>query len=76
VQRAPFEAASFDVSTIEADRAAINGSLFRNVDAIVLPTLTAPAPTVREAQAREPMAVSADNTFFCNYFGLAATPRS
>jgi aspartyl-tRNA(Asn)/glutamyl-tRNA(Gln) amidotransferase subunit A len=69
---APFEAASFDVSRIESDRAAINASLFADVDAIVLPTLTAPAPTVDEARASGPMAVSADNTFFCNYYGLPA----
>src|SRR5215218_9785996 len=37
--RVPFEAASFDVSGIERDRAGINASLFGDVDAIVLPTL-------------------------------------
>jgi aspartyl-tRNA(Asn)/glutamyl-tRNA(Gln) amidotransferase subunit A len=69
---APFEAASFDVSRIESDRAAINAALFGDVDAIVLPTLTAPTPTVDDARARGNMAVSADNTFFCNYYGLPA----
>ena len=70
--KVPFEAASFDVSNIESDRAAINASLFGDVDAIVLPTLTAPTPTVEDARARGPMAVSPDNTFFCNYYGLPA----
>lgn len=70
--RVPFEAASFDVSAIERDRAAINASLFADVDAIVLPTLTAPTPTVDDARAQGEMAVSADNTFFCNYYGLPA----
>jgi aspartyl-tRNA(Asn)/glutamyl-tRNA(Gln) amidotransferase subunit A len=70
--RAPFEAASFDVSTVQRDRASINASLFRDVGAIVLPTLTAPTPTIEDARARGPMAVSADNTFFSNYFGLPA----
>jgi aspartyl-tRNA(Asn)/glutamyl-tRNA(Gln) amidotransferase subunit A len=70
--KAPFEAASFDVSGIESDRAAINGSLFSDIDVIALPTLTAPAPTVDDARARGDMAVSADNTFFCNYYGLPA----
>jgi aspartyl-tRNA(Asn)/glutamyl-tRNA(Gln) amidotransferase subunit A len=70
--KAPFEAASFEVSGIAADRAAINASLFGNVDAIVLPTLSAPTPTVTDALARGEMAVSADNTFFCNYLGLPA----
>jgi aspartyl-tRNA(Asn)/glutamyl-tRNA(Gln) amidotransferase subunit A len=70
--RVPFEAASFDVSRIERDRAAINLSLFRDVDAIVLPTLTEPAPTLDDARAHGPLAVAPDNTFFCNYFGLPA----
>ncbi|MGH7711977.1 MAG: amidase [Gemmatimonadaceae bacterium] len=69
---APFAAASFDVSRVESDRAAINALLFGQVDAIVLPTLTAPAPTIDDARASGPIAVSADNTFFCNYFGLPA----
>ncbi len=66
--RIPFEDASFDVRTIEEDRATINSALFSDLDAIVLPTLTAPAPTVEEADS----VVSADNTFFCNYYGLPA----
>jgi aspartyl-tRNA(Asn)/glutamyl-tRNA(Gln) amidotransferase subunit A len=70
--KAPFEGASFDLSGVKADRAAINASLFGDVDAIVLPTLTAPAPTVDDARARGTMAVAPDNTFFCNYFGLPA----
>lgn len=70
--RVPFDAASFDVSNIESDRAGINASLFADMDALVLPTLTAPAPTVDDARARGDLAVSPDNTFFCNYFGLPA----
>jgi len=69
---APFDGASFDVRGVEKDRAAINASLFRDVDAIVLPTLTSPAPTVEDARARGDTAVAADNTFFCNYYGLPA----
>ena len=68
----PFESASFDLSHIEQDRASIDSRLFRDVDAIVLPTLAAPTPTVQEARSRGPQAVAADNTFFCNYFGLPA----
>ena len=67
----PFEAASFDVHAIERDRAEIDAQLFGDVDAIMLPTLTAPTPTVDDARGNE-MAVSADNTFFCNYYGLPA----
>jgi aspartyl-tRNA(Asn)/glutamyl-tRNA(Gln) amidotransferase subunit A len=70
--RVPFESARFDVRTIERDRAAIEATLFADVDALVLPTLTAPTPTVDEARARGAMAVSPDNTFFCNYYGLPA----
>lgn len=68
----PFEAASFDVSGIERARATINASLFADVDVITLPTVTAPTPTVVDARARGELAVSPDNTFFCNYFGLPA----
>jgi aspartyl-tRNA(Asn)/glutamyl-tRNA(Gln) amidotransferase subunit A len=70
--RVPFESASFDIKNIERDRASIDTSLFADVDAIMLPTLAAPAPTVDDARARGEMAVSPDNTFFCNYFGLPA----
>ena len=70
--KAPLDKASFDLRTVERDRAAINAELFVDVDAIVLPTLTAPTPTIDDARVRGTMAVSPDNTFFCNYFGLPA----
>ena len=69
---APFSRASFDVRDIERDRATIDGALFGDVDAIMLPTLAGPTPTVADARAAGHMAVSPDNTFFCNYFGLPA----
>ena len=69
----PFDAATFDVSRIDADRAAIDASLFADVEAIVLPTLAAPAPTVDSARAQGDLAVAPDNTFFCNYYGIPAT---
>jgi aspartyl-tRNA(Asn)/glutamyl-tRNA(Gln) amidotransferase subunit A len=69
---APFAAASFDLRHVEKDRATINEGLFKALDAIVLPTLTAPPPTVHDARAQGPLAVSSQNTFFCNYFGLPA----
>ena len=68
----PFDTASFDVSGIRAHRAGIGDLLFGDLDAIVLPTVTATTPTVDEARARGDQAVAADNTFFCNYFGLPA----
>ncbi len=66
----PFAAASFDVRNLDARRAAINATLFRDVDVLALPTQTTQTPTVDDAKERGDMAVSADNTFFCNYFGL------
>ena len=72
VIRIPFESATFDVSVIDADREAVNASLFGDVDALVLPTLAAPTPTVDDARARGSLAVAPDNTFFCNYYGLPA----
>lgn len=71
-ERVPFEGASFDVRRIEEDRATIGRSLFHDVDVLVLPTLSVPTPTVTEARARGDQAVAADNTFFCNYYGLPA----
>jgi aspartyl-tRNA(Asn)/glutamyl-tRNA(Gln) amidotransferase subunit A len=70
--RVPFESAKFDVRTIERDRATVEATLFADVDALVLPTLTDRTPTVGDARARGAMAVSPDNTFFCNYYGLPA----
>src|SRR5688572_13910445 len=62
----PFEKASFDLKNVDKDRSAIDASLFGDVDVIVLPTLAAPTPTVEDARRRGDLAVSPDNTFFCN----------
>ena len=69
---APFAAASFDLRHVERDRTTIDVTLLADVSALVLPTLAATTPTVAEARARGPMAVSSQNTFFANYFGLPA----
>jgi aspartyl-tRNA(Asn)/glutamyl-tRNA(Gln) amidotransferase subunit A len=68
----PFASASFDAEQIERDRPKANALLFRDVGALVLPTLTGVAPTVAEARATGDLAVSPDNTFFCNFYGLPA----
>ena len=68
----PFASASFDLTRVERDRTTINASLFGDVSAVVVPTLTAPAPTVEEARVRGDLAVAPQNTFFCNYYGLPA----
>jgi len=68
----PFESASFNIKTIDQDRKTISRTLFKDVNVLLLPTTTDVTPTIEEAKARGPQAVSADNTFFCNYYGLPA----
>jgi aspartyl-tRNA(Asn)/glutamyl-tRNA(Gln) amidotransferase subunit A len=73
----PFESATFDMKTIVADRQNISETLFSDVDVLLLPTTTEITPTIEEAQRREAasddsVAFEADNTFFCNYYGLPA----
>jgi aspartyl-tRNA(Asn)/glutamyl-tRNA(Gln) amidotransferase subunit A len=70
--RAPFDAARFDAAAIQRDRADAGRNDFANIDALVLPTLAARAPTIDEARAQGELAVSPNNTFFCNYFGFPA----
>jgi aspartyl-tRNA(Asn)/glutamyl-tRNA(Gln) amidotransferase subunit A len=68
----PFNDARFDVAAIQRDRADAARDDFGDVEAVVLPTLTARAPTIDEARAQGELAVSPNNTFFCNYFGFPA----
>jgi aspartyl-tRNA(Asn)/glutamyl-tRNA(Gln) amidotransferase subunit A len=74
----PFEEASFDVKNIEADRQTISEILFKDADILILPTTAETTPTIEEAEKREKskakneVAFSPKNTFFCNYFGLPA----
>lgn len=68
----PFESASFSISGIDNARDTITGTLFKDVDALLLPATTDITPTIHSAQKTGAQAVSADNTFFCNYFGLPA----
>ena len=69
---APFDAARFDAAAIERDRGDARRRDFSDVDAFVLPTLAARAPTIDQARAQGELAVSPSNTFFCNYFGFPA----
>lgn len=62
----------FDTKDIEEERKTISQSLFKDIDVLVLPTTAEVTPGIAEAKERGPMAVSADNTFFCNYYGLPA----
>ncbi len=45
---------------------------FREIDVLLLPTITEAIPTIEEARERGAQAVSPDHTFFCNYYGLPA----
>ena len=63
---------SFDFTRIETDRETVSHTLFQQSDVLLLPTTTDLTPTIEEATAAGPQAVSADNTFFCNYYGLPA----
>ena len=74
----PFEKASFDVKNIEADRQTISEILFKDAGILILPTTAETTPTIEKAEKREKskakneVAFSPNNTFFCNYFGLPA----
>ncbi len=69
---APLAFPSLDLKHIEEDRQTISQSLFQEVDVLLLPTTTDATPGIEEARAGGPQALSADNTFFCNYYGLPA----
>jgi aspartyl-tRNA(Asn)/glutamyl-tRNA(Gln) amidotransferase subunit A len=69
---APFDIPGFeDLSTIEVDRQNISDRAFRDIDALVLPTLTGPVLDVDQAGGN-PRALSPAFTVFANYFGLPA----
>ncbi len=57
------------IANIEADRQSL--ALFDEFDVVILPTLTTPTPTVREAAGNEQY-LSPANTVFANYYGLPA----
>jgi aspartyl-tRNA(Asn)/glutamyl-tRNA(Gln) amidotransferase subunit A len=73
IEIAPIEFPTGDLAHIDDVRKTISRSLFGNVDVLVLPTTVHPTPTIREAEAAGPMAVSSENTFFANYYGIPAT---
>jgi aspartyl-tRNA(Asn)/glutamyl-tRNA(Gln) amidotransferase subunit A len=68
---APLDNPGFDVRNIEADRRSIAQSLFDDIDILALPTTEAALPGIDDARAN-PMALSARNTLFANYYGLPA----
>jgi aspartyl-tRNA(Asn)/glutamyl-tRNA(Gln) amidotransferase subunit A len=60
-----------DMKNIESDRKSINARYFRDVDIYILPTTTSTAPTIKEAR-NKPEALSSENAYFANYYGLPA----
>ena len=68
---APFDNPGFDVRNIESDRRSIAATLFKEVDFLILPTTTQTTPTVIDSTGN-PLALSAENTMFANYYGLPA----
>jgi aspartyl-tRNA(Asn)/glutamyl-tRNA(Gln) amidotransferase subunit A len=69
---APFDIPDFDdLRTIDVDRQDISDRAFRDIDVLVLPTLTGPVLAVEQARGK-PRALSPAFTVFANYFGLPA----
>ena len=60
-----------DMQGMDAGRKTINKTLFKDVDVLVLPT-TATEVLEAKAAGRDPQALSPQNTFFANYYGLPA----
>jgi aspartyl-tRNA(Asn)/glutamyl-tRNA(Gln) amidotransferase subunit A len=67
----PFRNPGGGLGNIEADRKAIAGQTFKNVDVLLLPTTTTTVPAIKSAGAN-PQALSPENTVFANYYGLPA----
>jgi aspartyl-tRNA(Asn)/glutamyl-tRNA(Gln) amidotransferase subunit A len=69
---APLDIPGFgDLHAIEVDRQSIADRAFRNIDILVLPTLTGTVLEVDQARGN-PQALSPSFTVFANYFGLPA----
>lgn len=70
---APLDVAAFNLKNIEEDRKTIARSLFGRIEVLMLPTTTDVPPSIAEVKkSGNPQAISPDNTFFCNYYGLPA----
>jgi aspartyl-tRNA(Asn)/glutamyl-tRNA(Gln) amidotransferase subunit A len=67
----PFGNAGGGLGNIEADRKAIAGNTFKDIDVLLLPTTTTTVPAIKAAFAN-PQALSPQNTVFANYYGLPA----
>jgi aspartyl-tRNA(Asn)/glutamyl-tRNA(Gln) amidotransferase subunit A len=67
---APFIDLHAGIKNIETDRRTIAEKAFRDVDILLLPTTTTTTPLI--GNARDPQALSPENTAFSNYYGLPA----
>jgi aspartyl-tRNA(Asn)/glutamyl-tRNA(Gln) amidotransferase subunit A len=67
----PFHDPAAGLDSIEADRKAIAGRTFKDIDVLLLPTTTTTVPTIKDAGAN-PQALSPENTVVANYYGLPA----
>jgi aspartyl-tRNA(Asn)/glutamyl-tRNA(Gln) amidotransferase subunit A len=69
--RVPFRDPAAGLDNIEADRQAIAGRTFNDIDVLLLPTTTTTVPTIEDAGSN-PQALSPESTLFANYYGLPA----
>ena len=67
----PFGDPTGGIGNIEADRKAISGQAFKDIDVLILPTTPTTVPRIKDAGA-DPQALSPENTVFANYYGLPA----
>jgi aspartyl-tRNA(Asn)/glutamyl-tRNA(Gln) amidotransferase subunit A len=61
---------SKSIGNIAADRQAIAGQSFHELDILLLPVTA--TTTLKIEDARQPSALSAENTMFANYYALPA----
>jgi aspartyl-tRNA(Asn)/glutamyl-tRNA(Gln) amidotransferase subunit A len=68
---APFGDPSRGIDNIEAERKAIAGQAFKDIDILLLPTTTTTVPAIKDAGTNS-QELSPENTVFANYYGLPA----
>jgi aspartyl-tRNA(Asn)/glutamyl-tRNA(Gln) amidotransferase subunit A len=68
---APFGDPTGGIGSIEADRKAISGQVFKDIDILLLPTTATTVPTIKDAGTNQ-QALSPENTVFANYYGIPA----
>ena len=61
-----------DMNKMETDRNTISKKLFKNIDVLILPTTASLTPTIDVAKSKGPFALSDENTWPFNHYGLPA----